>query len=74
MRRALPVIAERGTRTSARNATNFHNPICKSGHASRRQFLAGLGAVGAATILAAQAQLQDIGSDNAMRLIPRLKS
>jgi predicted TIM-barrel fold metal-dependent hydrolase len=31
---------------------NFHNcPICESGRASRRQFLAGLGAVGAATIL-----------------------
>jgi 6-methylsalicylate decarboxylase len=28
-----------------------HCPICESGHASRRQFLAGLGAVGAATML-----------------------
>jgi 6-methylsalicylate decarboxylase len=33
---------------------NFHNcPVCESGRASRRQFLAGLGAVGAATMLSA---------------------
>ncbi len=35
---------------------NFHNcPICESGHASRRRFLAGLGAVGAAAMLPAPA-------------------
>ena len=35
---------------------NFNDcPICASGHASRRQFLAGLGAVGAATLLTAPA-------------------
>ncbi len=35
---------------------NFNDcPICASSHASRRQFLAGLGAVGAATILTAPA-------------------
>src|SRR5262245_31298461 len=35
---------------------NFNDcPICASSHASRRQFLAGLGAVGAATLLATPA-------------------
>src|SRR5262245_8358492 len=43
-------------KTSGRTTMNFNDcPICASRHASRRQFLAGLGAVGAATLLTAPA-------------------
>src|SRR5215813_7113234 len=43
-------------KTSGRTIMNFNDcPICASSHTSRRQFLAGLGAVGAAAILTAPA-------------------
>jgi predicted TIM-barrel fold metal-dependent hydrolase len=43
---------------------NFHDcPICQFGHSSRRQFLAGLGAAGAATILSAPAVLGQAASE-----------
>jgi len=43
---------------------NFHDcPICQFGHPSRRKFLAGLGAAGAATILSAPAVLGQAASE-----------
>jgi 6-methylsalicylate decarboxylase len=45
-------------KTRGRTIMLFHHcPVCDSGNASRRQFLAGLGAVGAATMLPASAVL-----------------
>jgi 6-methylsalicylate decarboxylase len=52
------------TKTSGRKTMNFHDcPICQFGHSSRRQFLAGLGAAGAATILSAPAALGQAASE-----------
>src|SRR5262252_3311618 len=52
-RRAPAVLHKK---TSGRTTMNFNDcPICASSYASRREFLAGLGAVGAATLLATPA-------------------